>query len=93
MDFNNNNSTMHTVEDFITAFGYTILGIFASSGFGDLIASQKLLSIPIHDDAHELVISFVKYGLGSSFSVATFICIFFCKRYLEKKYGENHGKK
>ena len=79
-------NNMHTIDDVIEAFTYTILALVTSEGVGNVISNHPMLQIPMRNDFHEICISICKYGIGSAFSITTFVIIFFVKRFLDKKY-------
>ena len=85
----NNHSNMQTIDDLAAALFYTVFGIITSSSVGDVINNHYLLQVPMQSDAHDLLISFIKYGIGTIFSITTFVIVFFVKRFLEKKYKSN----
>lgn len=92
LNFNNQSNMLHTIDDIISAFIYTVIGFFASNSVGSVIDTNTHIQMNINHDLHELFITFCKYGIGATFSITTFIIVFFVKRYLQKKYkSENYS--
>lgn len=86
----NNQTDMHTIDDFFSAFIYTVIGFFASNSVGNVIDTSQQLKLLVNNDMHDLFITFCKYAIGASFSITTFIIVFFVKRYLQKRYKTEH---